>query len=232
MKSNWSDYEVFMKPVHLKGQAVTLTITKATEEETHPQKGKTVKAPVLWFRELPFGLILSPTNRTTLIALYGDRVVDCLGKPIVVKAVKEQVAGRDKEPIRIQNVRPNAPRVEVGTGEIVEPVPSPVGEGGASALGEGLTDPAAAVNVAPASAGEVGQSELEKHFGPRSVQPLVEWPKTEAAFTEWLKARGINGLETRNALGTDAKTWLRKNPSLTWADVAMKIAEHQAKVGK
>lgn len=228
MKSNWSDYEVFMKPVHLKGQAVTLTITKATEEETHPQRGKTVLSPVLWFRELPFGLILSPTNRTTLIGLYGDRVQDCIGKPIVVKAVKEKVAGRDKEPIRIQPTRPNAPKIEPSTGEIVEPpaavgVPSPMGEVGASAPGEGL--PAQA--VAPAS---VGESELDKHFGPRTVPPLVEWPKTEAAFGEWLKSKGINGLETRNALGTDAKTWLRKNPSLTWADVAMKVAEQQGQV--
>lgn len=220
MKTNWSDYEVFMKPVHLKGQAVTLTIVKTTEEKTHPQRGKEVISPVLWFRELPFGLILSPTNRATLIALYGDRVQDCIGKPISVKAVKEQVAGRDKEPIRIQAVRPNAPRVEVETGEIVppassgsvEPVPSPVGEGQGDGKG--------------------GGSELDKHFGPRTVEPLVEWPKTEAAFSEWLKGQGINGLETRNALGTDARTWLKKNPSLTWADVAVKIAEHQAKGGK
>lgn len=221
MKANWSDYELYLKPVHLKGQAVTLTITKATEEETHPQRGKTVLSPVLWFRELPFGLILSPTNRTTLIGLYGDRVGDCIGKPIVVKAIKEKVAGRDKEPIRIQNVRPNAPRVEVETGEIVETVPSPVGEG--------LPAPATAGEGQGGGLPEVVQSELDKHFGPRAVD---EWPKTEAAFGEWLKGKGINGLETRNALGTDAKTWLKKNPSLGWADVTMKIAEHQAKGGK
>jgi hypothetical protein len=118
--NNWSDYEMYLKPVHLKGQSVTLTIIKATEEETHPQRGKTVKSPVLWFRELPFGLILSPTNRSTLIALYGDRVSDCIGKPIIVKAVNEKVAGRDKQPIRIQPTRPNAPKVEPTTGEIVD----------------------------------------------------------------------------------------------------------------
>lgn len=216
MNDTWSSYERFMKPIHLKGQSVTLTIIKASEEETHPQKGKTVKAPVLWFREMPFGLILSPTNRATLIALYGDRVADCIGKPISVKAVKEQVAGRDKEPIRIQAVRPNAPKVEPGTGEIVEPVTR------ASEAGTPPSEPERKPDEPPVS-------ELDKHFGPRTVTPLVEWPKTEAAFTEWLKGKGINGLETRNALGTDAKTWLKKNPSLTWADVAMKIAEHLAK---
>ena len=205
MNANWSDYERFLKPVHLKGQAVTLTITKATEEETHPQKGKTVKAPVLWFRELPFGLILSPTNRATLIALYGDRVQDCIGKPISVKAVKEQVAGRDKEPIRIQAVRPNAPAIVPATGEIVSQ------------------------DTAPVEQPDTPASELDKHFGPRTVEPLIEWPKTEAAFAEWLKGKGINGKETYQALGCDAKTWLKKNPSLGWADVAMKVAEHQAK---
>ncbi len=214
MMTNWSDYERFLKPVHLKGQAVTLTITKATEEETHPQKGKTVLSPVLWFREMPFGLILSPSNRHTLIELYGDNISSAIGKPIVVKALKLNVAGRATEPIRIQNVRPNAPKVEPTTGEIVdEPEPSSAAE----------TNP---VSEPEQPQADQPVSELDKHFGPRTVTPLVEWPKTEAAFGEWLKSQGINGKETYQALGIDAKTWLRKNPSLGWSDVAMKVAEH------
>lgn len=202
MKLNWSDYEMYLKPVHLKGQAITLTIVKATEEETHPQRGKSVISPVLWFREIPFGLILSPTNRQTLIILYGDSIAGCIGKPIVVKAVKETVAGRAKEPIRIQNVRPNAPTIEPATGEIVTP-----------------TEP----QLSPE-----GESELDAIFGPnpRAVvappQPPT-WPTTEPEFIAWLKAQGINGKETNSALGTDAKTWLRQNVGKGWADVAKAV---------
>lgn len=215
MKTNWSDYEMYLKPVHLKGQAVTLTIVRAVEEDTHPRGGEVVKAPVLYFRELPFGLILSPTNRQTLASLYGDAVAGCIGKPIAVKAVPVKVGRIEKTPIRILNQRPNAPKVEPGTGEIVEP--------------RSAAESRAAAEQPPV---EKPESELDKHFGPRTVSPLVEWPKTEAAFSEWLKSKGINGLETRNALGTDAKTWLKKNPSLTWADVAKTIAEHQAKAAQ
>ena len=224
MNANWSDYERFLKPIHLKGQSVTLTITKTTEEKTHPQRGKEVISPVLWFKELPFGLILSPTNRQTLIALYGDRVADCIGQPISVKAVKEQVAGRDKEPIRIQSVRPNAPRVEPATGEIVSPassgiIPSPVGEG----QGEGHTPPAQR-----GDAYAEGGSELDKYFGPnpRLAQPElpIDWPTNKSTFEAWLKAKGINGQETRSALGTDAASWLKLNPGLTYTDVAKTIA--------
>jgi hypothetical protein len=217
MKSNWSDYEMYLKPVHLKGQAVTLTIVRATEEETHPQRGKSVTSPVLWFREVPFGLILSPTNRQTLIALYGDSVAGCIGKPIVVKAVKEKVAGRDKEPIRIQNVRPTAPHVEPATGEIVQPEVIP---------DEGIQYAAQPerVIVTGAAGQPEAPSELDQFFG-TAPQPI----KTEADFTAWQKAQGFNGKETYQALGADAKTWLKKHPEFTWADVARQVAAaHQA----
>lgn len=212
MRSNWSDYEMYLKPVHLKCQAVTLTIVKATEEETHPQRGKSVLSPVLWFKEVPFGLILSPTNRQVLGALYGDRVQDCIGKPIVVKAVKEKVAGRDKEPIRIQPTRPNSPKIEIETGEIVEPT---------------VTYPEAGEKVITAAETEMPKSELDTFFGPRATEtpaPEAQWPTTEAEFAEWLKGKGINGKKTYQALGTDAKSWIKKHPTMTWADVARQVA--------
>lgn len=252
MNGNWSDYERFLKPVHLKGQSVTLTIVKATEEETHPQKGKTVLSPVIWFREIPFGLILSPTNRQTLIGLYGDRVSDCLGKPIVVKAVKEKVAGRDKEPIRIQNMRPNAPKIEVETGEIVEPpvqsVPSDPATRPSGDMSE-TTTPAASIAQQPALSSEPplspeGEAELDKFFGPNpraasapraEVAPLTnsagqaalqtqeQWPTTEAAFNEWMRLHGWNGKQTHDTLGESANTYLKKNPGKGWADVAKSV---------
>lgn len=215
MHANWSDYEVFLKPIHLKGQAVTLTIVKATEEETHPQRGKSFISPVLWFRELPFGLILSPTNRQMLAALYGDSVADCIGKPIVVKAIKEKVAGRDKEPIRIQNVLPKAASVDTTTGEIVSPSAAFVAQ-------------TASIPVSEENAyGQDGASELDSS-DQAAETPGITYPTTEALYSEWLKSNGWNGRETYQSLGTDAKTWLKKHPQLTWADVARQVEAHQA----
>lgn len=223
MKTNWSDYEMYLKPIHLKGKTVTLTIVRAVEEDTHPKGGAVVKAPVLYFRELPFGLILSPTNRQTLAALYGDHVSECIGKPIAVQSVAVRVGNVQKTPIRILNQRPNAPAIVPSTGEIVAPL--------SAAESRAVTEqpPLSEPEQPPADKPE---SELDKHFGPRTVTPIVEWPKTEAAYGEWLKSNGWNGKETYEALRADAKTWLRKNPSLTWADVAMKVSDHMSKVAK
>ena len=222
MKTNWSDYEVYLKPIHLKGKTVTLTIVRAVEEDTHPKGGAVVKAPVLYFRELPFGLILSPTNRQTLAALYGDAVSECIGKPIAVQSVAVRVGNLQKTPIRILNQRPAAPRVEPAPGEIVEPAsvteqPSPVGNDLPLPVGEGRGE----------GRGE-GGSELDKYFGPnpRTAQPElpgVEWPTTKAQFEAWLKERKINGQETRSALGTDAASWLKINAGKSYADVAKTI---------
>lgn len=102
-----------------------------------------------------------------------------------------------------------------------EPSPSPMGEG----RGEGR---------APLSggrgAGGEGGSELDKYFPRPTPSPMGEgrgegvWPTTEAQFLDWLKVKKINGAETRSALGTDAKSWLRLNPGRTYADVAKTIA--------
>ncbi len=212
--NNWSDYERYLKPVHLKGQAVTLTIIKAVEEETHPQKGKSVMSPVLYFREVPFGLILSPTNRQTLIALYGDRVADAIGKPIIVQAVSVKVAGNDRQPLRILKQRPAATRVEPATGEIIE-MPD----------GQMIAPP----RVEPEPT-ETPVSELDAHFGTPKITASADImtqavpPTSEAEFIGWLKHQGINGKEIHSALGTDAKSWLRMNPGKGWGDVAQTIA--------
>ncbi len=203
MNGNWSDYEKYLKPIHLHGESRTLTITRITEEETHPRPTETVRNPVLWFKEVPFGLILSPTNRATLIALYGDAIQDSIGKPIIVKAVAMKVAGKDKQPIRILKQRPVAAHIEPATGEIVPPAS------------------AEAADPAPAPATNAGQSELDDFFGPREE---LAWPDSKAAFFAWLKEKSINGQATRRALGTDAESWLRMNPGRTYADVAQTIA--------
>jgi hypothetical protein len=214
MKANWSDYEMYLKPVHLKGEARTFTITRITEEDTHPQPGKpAVKSPVLWFKEVSFGMILSPTNRSTLIALYGERVSDCLGNSITVKALALKVGGKDKNPLRIQAVRPEAPMIDVSTGEIM-PVTYP-------------EQPERLLEWPDDHEEVKSLSELDAFFGSPKItaQPeLTEaWPATESEYSAWLKQHGWNGKETRDVLGTDAKSWLRMNAGKSWADVAKTI---------
>lgn len=231
--NNWSDYETFLKPVHLKGQAVTLTIVKASEEETHPQRGKTVTSPVLWFKELPFGLILSPTNRATLIALYGDAIAGCLGKPITVQAVAMKVAGNDKQPIRILKQRPAAAHVDTATGEIVQSAAPAVVQPAAPAVASPAVS--GVVEMLPATPPEdpappaPPASELDAFLGHRPTVPDPFGPSTEAEFIAYLKARGITGQETHRALGIDPKTWLKQNPGQTWRDVALTVS---ASLGK
>jgi hypothetical protein len=245
MNANWSDYERFLKPIHLKGGERTLTITRISEEDTHPRPGETVKSPVLWFRELPFGLILSSTNRQTLIALYGDEIGQCIGKPITVLAVDVKVGGKPKQPIRIQKKRPNAPHVEPSTGEIVPPLPvgrrdSPHLLVGGEAAGADAVPAVGEVEVTPDQPAETPTStpaplsELDAHFGTPKITataepkpemtPIEILPSTEAQFSGWLKHHGWNGKETHNVLGTDAKTWLRQNSGKGWADIAQLVA--------
>lgn len=80
--------------------------------------------------------------------------------------------------------------------------------------------PAAPTPVSPPTA--TTASELDEYL-PRPPQPAIAWPTTEAEFTTWLKAKGINGKETHSALGMDAKGWMRQNRK-GWADVAQTIA--------
>jgi hypothetical protein len=81
------------------------------------------------------------------------------------------------------------------------------------------------------------ESELEKAIGPRQhvnehlpatgprdSNPNSDWPSTEVEFLAWLKANNINGKETRSALGTDAKSWIKANPGKGWPDVAHTIS--------
>lgn len=230
MKQNLSDYERFLKPVHLKGEARTLTIVEFTEEETHPQRGEAKLALVAWFREAPFGFILSPTNRQILYETH-DALADWIGKPITVKAVAIGKVGKmDRSPIRIVNTRPNAPAIDTATGEIV-PAATPPATGPVTYPEQGER-----VIVTGGTPAEPA-SELAEFFGPNpevtaatsDPERTTSYPTTEAEFTAWLKERSINGKETYQALGTDAKSWLKKNTTMTWGDVARQVEAHHAK---
>jgi hypothetical protein len=94
-----------------------------------------------------------------------------------------------------------------------------------------VESPASFTTPAPSDADE---SELDKYFGPKlsDAQPELPagiMPKTEVEFNAWMKSQGFNGQETRAALGTDARAWVKDHAGLTWADVARQIVAHKAK---
>jgi hypothetical protein len=80
----------------------------------------------------------------------------------------------------------------------------------------------------PASVSSVTppRSELEDYLGPnpRAREYEMIWPATEIEFAAWLKQRSWNGKETRDVLGTDAKSWMKLNAGKGWADVAQTVA--------
>jgi hypothetical protein len=106
---------------------------------------------------------------------------------------------------------------------IVEKSATPVAQPAA----EVVESPSTFTTPAPSDADE---SELDKYFGPKlSDAQLGTMPKTEVEFNAWLKNQGFNGQETRAALGTDARSWMKDHAGLTWADVARQIVAHKAK---
>lgn len=106
--ARWSDFDHYLRGEHLAGKPFTLAIARLEMEETHPQPGKTVMSPVLYFRGTSKGLILSPTNIRKLAALFGDGVEASVGQKIVLFALPLKVAGRQTLPIRIRGVNETA----------------------------------------------------------------------------------------------------------------------------
>lgn len=203
MNDRLSDYERFLKPVHLAGKAVNLTIVKFTEEETHPSRGRAETSLVMWFREKPFGLILSPTNRRALMAAC-DTLSGWIGKPVTVKAVTVKVGSVDKTPIRIIDTSPRAPAPEPPADRAPEP-------------------------DAPAEPEPPG--DLDAVFGPNprkadTPAPLL-LPASESEFRNWQKLNEAPGELVRRALGCSDREWLKHNGSMSWSDVARQVLAYK-----
>lgn len=106
--ARWSDFDHFVRGEHLAGKPASVTIARLATEETHPQPGKTVVSPVLYFKESKKGLILSPTNIRKLAALFGDNIDAAVGKKVVLVATPLKVAGRMTLPVRIRGTDESA----------------------------------------------------------------------------------------------------------------------------
>jgi hypothetical protein len=105
MTNRWSDFERYLKSVHLQGKRATVKIVRVAIEELHPRPGKVERAPVIYFEGKSKGLILSATNQRTLARLFGDDINGCVGKTVSLEAVEVKVAGVSKFPIRIKGAQ-------------------------------------------------------------------------------------------------------------------------------
>jgi hypothetical protein len=90
----WSDLDPFLKPIHLCGRTVSLTIARIQLEKLHPHKGVEEIKPVLYFRGHEKGLILTSTNKDFLQDTFGDSVQDCIGQDVTASPTKVRVGNK------------------------------------------------------------------------------------------------------------------------------------------
>jgi len=102
----FSDYEQFLRPIHLQGKRVTVTISRFEEIETHPRPGKKEKALCMYFKDKRLPLILSTPNRRFLMETISDDPNACIGVAVALEARPVRVAGVEKMVIRIFKAQP------------------------------------------------------------------------------------------------------------------------------
>jgi hypothetical protein len=104
----FSDYETFLRPVHLQGRRVTVTIQRFEEIDTHlPGQGKK-KAICVYFQGKSKPFILSTPNRRFLMDIFGDDVKASVGQVVALEARPIRVAGVEKMVIRMFMAQPMA----------------------------------------------------------------------------------------------------------------------------
>lgn len=120
-ENEWYDFETRLRGVHLKGREVVITIKSVSYEETHPQPGKTVMAPVMYFEKTAKSLVLSQPNQRKLGEIFGPKVANCIGKKILLRAEPQKVGGRMTLPIHIDAIPAStapAAMLNMETGEL------------------------------------------------------------------------------------------------------------------
>jgi hypothetical protein len=118
-RSKWSQYEKWLKPVHLKQGKGALTIAAVADEELYDGHGKSDLIPVASFKECRYKLTLTLTNRRKLTELFGDEIEGCIAKRVVIEVASVKVGPQTKSVLRITAVAPAA-KLDVKTGELVD----------------------------------------------------------------------------------------------------------------
>src|ERR1700694_3135109 len=119
MRSKWSPYEKWLKPVHLKQGKGALTIAMIADEELYNGHGETSVIPVASFKECRYKLTLTLTNRRKLTELFADEIEACIGKRVVIEVASVKVGPQTKQVLRITAIAP-AQKVDTKTGEVTE----------------------------------------------------------------------------------------------------------------
>lgn len=101
----------------LQGQEYTLVIRRVTIEELKQgSKTDATAKPVVWFADVPKGMVLNKTNAVVIARLYGDDTDTWAGKPVTLYPARERAFGQDWDVIRVRPSRPampaSAPRTE------------------------------------------------------------------------------------------------------------------------
>lgn len=58
---------------------------------------------------------------------------------------------------------------------------------------------------------------------PDHAEQPEQWPKTYDEFVAWMKARGYNGIVTRQVFGMEVRAWLEQNPIQSYETAAMTV---------
>ncbi|MCL4394139.1 MAG: hypothetical protein M1482_04920 [Chloroflexi bacterium] len=102
MRDKWSDYDAHISAQVLGGKPFNLTIRTIEEEEFFdPDSQQKEIKPVVYFTGTTKGLILSPTNRKALQAMFGDDKTGCIGRRVKLGCVEIKAFGRVQDVVRI-----------------------------------------------------------------------------------------------------------------------------------
>ena len=115
----WTDYDPHLQAADLQGRAITLTIRAVDTAEVYDERAKArTSKPILHFQGAKKYLILSPTNRKSLIRAFGNDCQLCVGQKVTLQAVEVKAFGKATMPIRISIPTGNGASVDVETGEV------------------------------------------------------------------------------------------------------------------
>lgn len=186
----WSDFDAHLTPETLDGKSYPARIVRWAVVDVYDQKEKkSLPKPAIYLNIFTDKyLILSPTNRKRLMAAFGDRRANCVGKLITIKAEKMRVGQRDLTPIRITIPA----QVDTTTGEVLddsdaspEPVVTPIA---AAPIPETAKQSAPASAQRPFPAAMVREN-LRAKAGSDPAMPSPEYRSATAAALSGL----VNG---------------------------------------
>ena len=98
----WSDFEQYLKPAHLKGKPARVEIADIkTEKHYNQDRAQVEPVPVIFFKNAKRPLVVSPANRKALAQLFGDDCSAAIGKSVLLVPAVVKAFGKEQETIRI-----------------------------------------------------------------------------------------------------------------------------------